>query len=187
MMEAGENKESKASVDHDTESSTEQVDGDAGARRFYECIFCKRGFSTAQALGGHMNIHRKDRAKMRPTATPSDTEDPGREGSKRRGSHYLIPGHLSGDPPFSESLGNYAMYFPASESSNREGKVSGDEDDHSRRPQELSLFGEKSHLDLRSHGGEEAVEDAEERKMDGKEEELLDLELRLGHEPEARS
>ncbi|KAL3523278.1 hypothetical protein ACH5RR_016112 [Cinchona calisaya] len=30
--------------------------------RFYECIFCKRGFTNAQALGGHMNIHRKDKA-----------------------------------------------------------------------------------------------------------------------------
>ncbi|KAK1373108.1 transcriptional regulator TAC1-like [Heracleum sosnowskyi] len=34
--------------------------------RFYECAFCKRGFNTAQALGGHMNIHRKDKAKTRP-------------------------------------------------------------------------------------------------------------------------
>ncbi|KAJ4704622.1 transcriptional regulator TAC1-like [Melia azedarach] len=31
----------------------------------YTCAFCKRGFSNAQALGGHMNIHRKDRAKLR--------------------------------------------------------------------------------------------------------------------------
>ncbi|KAG1359643.1 transcriptional regulator SUPERMAN-like [Cocos nucifera] len=176
-MEAGQNKESKASVD-DTESS-EQVDGDARARRFYECIFCKRGFSTAQALGGHMNIHRKDRAKMRPTAIPSASEEPG-EG-------YLIPSHQASTyPPFSESLRNYAMYFPASASSNREVKVPGDEDDHSRRPHELSLFGEELHLDSRSHGGDEAVEYREVRKMDGKEEEL-DLELRLGHEPEARS
>ncbi|KAG6582366.1 Transcriptional regulator TAC1, partial [Cucurbita argyrosperma subsp. sororia] len=32
-------------------------------KRPYECTFCKRGFTNAQALGGHMNIHRKDRAK----------------------------------------------------------------------------------------------------------------------------
>ncbi|KAB2046643.1 hypothetical protein ES319_D01G249800v1 [Gossypium barbadense] len=31
----------------------------------YTCSFCKKGFSNAQALGGHMNIHRKDRAKLR--------------------------------------------------------------------------------------------------------------------------
>ncbi|KAH0470458.1 hypothetical protein IEQ34_000181 [Dendrobium chrysotoxum] len=29
--------------------------------RSYECNFCKRGFLNAQALGGHMNIHRRDR------------------------------------------------------------------------------------------------------------------------------
>ncbi|WCJ28341.1 C2H2 and C2HC zinc fingers superfamily protein [Euphorbia peplus] len=31
----------------------------------YTCAFCKKGFPSAQALGGHMNIHRKDRAKLR--------------------------------------------------------------------------------------------------------------------------
>ncbi|CAA3032544.1 transcriptional regulator TAC1-like [Olea europaea subsp. europaea] len=31
----------------------------------YSCTFCKKGFSNAQALGGHMNIHRKDRAKLK--------------------------------------------------------------------------------------------------------------------------
>ncbi|GFQ04805.1 transcriptional regulator tac1 [Phtheirospermum japonicum] len=32
--------------------------------RSYKCTFCKRQFFNAQALGGHMNIHRKDRAKL---------------------------------------------------------------------------------------------------------------------------
>ncbi|XP_016463266.1 uncharacterized protein LOC107786320 [Nicotiana tabacum] len=36
-----------------------------GHVKFYRCSFCKRGFSNAQALGGHMNIHRKDRARLR--------------------------------------------------------------------------------------------------------------------------
>ncbi|CAA0842847.1 C2H2 and C2HC zinc fingers superfamily protein [Striga hermonthica] len=30
----------------------------------YGCTFCKRKFSNAQALGGHMNVHRKDRARL---------------------------------------------------------------------------------------------------------------------------
>ncbi|CAM0949000.1 unnamed protein product [Alopecurus aequalis] len=37
---------------------------EATARRaleYHECSFCKRGFTNAQALGGHMNIHRKER------------------------------------------------------------------------------------------------------------------------------
>ena len=36
-----------------------------GQARPYTCNFCQKGFSNAQALGGHMNIHRRDRAKLR--------------------------------------------------------------------------------------------------------------------------
>jgi hypothetical protein len=44
--------------EHEQEQGTSQA-------RSYECTFCKRGFSNAQALGGHMNIHRKDKAKLK--------------------------------------------------------------------------------------------------------------------------
>ncbi|PKI65905.1 hypothetical protein CRG98_013725 [Punica granatum] len=37
-------------------------EAEATGKRSYECVYCKRGFTNAQALGGHMNIHRKDRA-----------------------------------------------------------------------------------------------------------------------------
>ncbi|CAM8992727.1 unnamed protein product [Rhodiola kirilowii] len=33
--------------------------------RLYVCSFCKREFRSAQALGGHMNVHRRDRARLR--------------------------------------------------------------------------------------------------------------------------
>ncbi|KMZ70351.1 hypothetical protein ZOSMA_1G03330 [Zostera marina] len=33
--------------------------------RSYACSFCKREFRSAQALGGHMNVHRRDRARLR--------------------------------------------------------------------------------------------------------------------------
>ncbi|KAH7843933.1 hypothetical protein Vadar_022524 [Vaccinium darrowii] len=33
--------------------------------RTYDCSFCKRGFSNAQALGGHMNVHRRDKAEAK--------------------------------------------------------------------------------------------------------------------------
>lgn len=33
--------------------------------RSYTCSFCKREFRSAQALGGHMNVHRRDRARLR--------------------------------------------------------------------------------------------------------------------------
>ncbi|KAK3126842.1 hypothetical protein QOZ80_7AG0563680 [Eleusine coracana subsp. coracana] len=42
----------------------------APAGAYYECSFCKRGFTNAQALGGHMNIHRKDRGSKSGTVPP---------------------------------------------------------------------------------------------------------------------
>ncbi|KAB2636685.1 transcriptional regulator SUPERMAN-like [Pyrus ussuriensis x Pyrus communis] len=35
------------------------------ATRNFACSFCKREFRSAQALGGHMNVHRRDRARLR--------------------------------------------------------------------------------------------------------------------------
>ncbi|CAA2999943.1 transcriptional regulator SUPERMAN-like [Olea europaea subsp. europaea] len=37
----------------------------SGPPRFYTCSFCKRELRSAQALGGHMNVHRRDRARLR--------------------------------------------------------------------------------------------------------------------------
>ncbi|XP_054800180.1 transcriptional regulator TAC1-like [Prosopis cineraria] len=57
----------------ESRSSSEETDDTTGIGRSYECVFCKRGFTTAQALGGHMNIHRKDRAKTKPSLGPSSS------------------------------------------------------------------------------------------------------------------
>ncbi|XP_062073279.1 transcriptional regulator SUPERMAN-like [Humulus lupulus] len=43
------------------------------AVKSYTCSFCKRQFKSAQALGGHMNVHRRERARLRllpPTPAP---------------------------------------------------------------------------------------------------------------------
>ena len=47
-----------------TACDTDYLQGSSHVRS-YTCAFCKRGFSNAQALGGHMNIHRRDRAKLK--------------------------------------------------------------------------------------------------------------------------
>lgn len=39
--------------------------GTSWPARNYVCSFCKREFRSAQALGGHMNVHRRDRARLR--------------------------------------------------------------------------------------------------------------------------
>lgn len=41
--------------------------------RSYTCSFCKREFRSAQALGGHMNVHRRDRARLRSVQSPTTT------------------------------------------------------------------------------------------------------------------
>ncbi|XWS43754.1 hypothetical protein CRYUN_Cryun16bG0131100 [Craigia yunnanensis] len=40
--------------------------------RSYSCSFCGREFRSAQALGGHMNVHRRDRARLKQSPTPHD-------------------------------------------------------------------------------------------------------------------
>ncbi|RZC93605.1 hypothetical protein C5167_007642 [Papaver somniferum] len=38
--------------------------------RSYTCSFCAREFRSAQALGGHMNVHRRDRARLKESDHP---------------------------------------------------------------------------------------------------------------------
>ncbi|OIW13138.1 hypothetical protein TanjilG_32119 [Lupinus angustifolius] len=49
----------------ETDNQKEDLDDSITSKRSYDCTFCKRGFTNAQALGGHMNIHRKDKAKAK--------------------------------------------------------------------------------------------------------------------------
>ncbi|XP_008785599.2 zinc finger protein 11-like [Phoenix dactylifera] len=39
--------------------------------RSYSCSFCRREFRSAQALGGHMNVHRRDRARLKQSSSPT--------------------------------------------------------------------------------------------------------------------
>ncbi|XP_015887958.3 transcriptional regulator SUPERMAN [Ziziphus jujuba] len=73
-------------------------------KRCYECTFCKRGFTNAQALGGHMNIHRKDRAAANKAKhqTGSSTSSHGQINSEDQSLSMAAP-----------------RYYPAMESANR--------------------------------------------------------------------
>ncbi|KAG2713566.1 hypothetical protein I3760_04G182800 [Carya illinoinensis] len=44
------------------------------AKQHYTCRFCNRQFRSAQALGGHMNVHRRDRAARLRLLPPSVSE-----------------------------------------------------------------------------------------------------------------
>ncbi|EPS69858.1 hypothetical protein M569_04905 [Genlisea aurea] len=52
-------------------------------KSFFMCNFCNRGFSNAQALGGHMNVHRRDRARLK------ESEENPRDRHEKRGAGNL--------------------------------------------------------------------------------------------------
>lgn len=57
----------------------EDTDGLIGVTwppRSYSCDFCKRDFRSAQALGGHMNVHRRDRARLRQSFSTHQAQAP---------------------------------------------------------------------------------------------------------------
>ncbi|KAL7597734.1 transcriptional regulator SUPERMAN [Lactuca sativa] len=50
-------------------------DGVSWRQRNFMCNFCKKEYKSAQALGGHMNVHRRDRARLR-LSSPSLDQHP---------------------------------------------------------------------------------------------------------------
>ncbi|CAA6661727.1 unnamed protein product [Spirodela intermedia] len=62
------------------EDSAGRFGGCVWPPRSYSCSFCRREFRSAQALGGHMNVHRRDRARLK--LSPN---------SQSEGSHHLQP------------------------------------------------------------------------------------------------
>ncbi|KAH6792500.1 hypothetical protein C2S52_002977 [Perilla frutescens var. hirtella] len=61
------------------EDTTGNLLGCTWPPRSYTCTFCRREFRSAQALGGHMNVHRRDRARLHeipPTPAASSVARP---------------------------------------------------------------------------------------------------------------
>ncbi|KAF2325332.1 hypothetical protein GH714_026728 [Hevea brasiliensis] len=153
-MESNLHEDSKSSSEEETDRS-EQANDDMGTGRSYECVFCKRGFTTAQALGGHMNIHRKDRAKPRPSSViPSIS-------SKVDDDYYAS---LRGYPP----IQSYPPHYSTA---------------HHHHHELLNPFEEDWRRSLSLQIGPSHVDDNKGKTEDGSEADELDLELRLGHDP----
>ncbi|KAI4373911.1 hypothetical protein MLD38_011970 [Melastoma candidum] len=80
--------------------------------RSYSCTFCKREFRSAQALGGHMNVHRRDRARLRqlpllPTSSApasSDGQYPFLSLNPGNANPIVNPNPNPSLPPYSPSL-----------------------------------------------------------------------------------
>ncbi|KAG2240701.1 hypothetical protein Bca4012_035058 [Brassica carinata] len=67
----------------------------------YTCSFCRREFRSAQALGGHMNVHRRDRAKLRQIPSwlfVSHHHTPVRNPNPNLNSSSTTPAHFEPSP-----------------------------------------------------------------------------------------
>ncbi|QHO27434.1 Putative transcriptional regulator RABBIT EARS [Arachis hypogaea] len=51
------------------EDAARVLGGSTWPPRSYTCNFCHRHFTSAQALGGHMNVHRRDRARLKQSSS----------------------------------------------------------------------------------------------------------------------
>ncbi|XP_059639169.1 transcriptional regulator SUPERMAN-like [Cornus florida] len=69
---------------------TGNVMGTTWPPRSYTCTFCRREFRSAQALGGHMNVHRRDRARL-PQTPPGSTNHPTSSSSTTTSSTLIFP------------------------------------------------------------------------------------------------
>lgn len=179
-MKSGHHEDSKSSGEESDQQ--DQVIDDSGTRS-YGCVFCKRGFTNAQALGGHMNIHRKDRTKNRQPSVPSISNLPNQE-HVSPGFSSSISSHLPLYSSVSEANRSYHLYFPVSTSSSRRPHTNHAEELHLiQNPQPLSLFEEDWRTNLSLQIGPTHIEHSEEEKKKKGEEDEPDLELRLGHDP----
>lgn len=162
-----------SSTTHDQEVDQPKLENGVG--RSYECVFCKRGFNTAQALGGHMNIHRKDRIRNRPISQSSIINSNNKYDQIQ--NHVGAAAHLS-----------FRTYFPAHSSTSTTGPVlvhdynTGLQDNNNNR-QCLNLFGDDWRVSLSLEFGAAGHVRETMEKNKGTEDHDLDLELRLGHDP----
>lgn len=67
-----DSKNMKISVENNKGNEEDYINEFCWPPRSYTCSFCKREFRSAQALGGHMNVHRKERAKLRQSSPPRE-------------------------------------------------------------------------------------------------------------------
>ncbi|XP_022760040.1 transcriptional regulator SUPERMAN-like [Durio zibethinus] len=161
--------------------------------KYYTCSFCKREFRSAQALGGHMNVHRKDRARLRLLSSwvveyrnankHNSNPDPISSPSNSIPSHSVnlsvYPHHSMLSPLFSTPSSSLLPY-----GENRRKPLIPQLGDLSKEKTMIPFLGvEKLKRHAQNYelevGGVTGLLDLERGLEDSKE--VLDLELRLGH------
>ncbi|KAG5236329.1 transcriptional regulator SUPERMAN [Salix suchowensis] len=178
-LEASSNEENRVREDLSSRTTI-------SVKRSYGCSFCKRGFTNAQALGGHMNIHRKDRAnrtKDKQLASFSSVSSKASEEIKN--PRCMVPN--SSEPTkfylVSEAQGNYGMFFQQQGSSPSEphSYKYGSHDCLVPRSQSLSMSDELWDTNIGLQIGCSNIQDNKGNRRVSDDDEI-DLELRLGHD-----
>ncbi|XP_030524859.1 transcriptional regulator SUPERMAN-like [Rhodamnia argentea] len=187
---------------------TSHIMGATWPPRSYTCSFCRREFRSAQALGGHMNVHRRDRAKLhqsqfRPLvnqralftscSSPSSSALilPNQEFGYPSGGLcvlYQLPHPTSIFNPIKETVACLESTpvlsispCPPSPSVNFSMQSQGNNSSHP--PQTIQVLDQPSSSEADSLAimGSFDSHDTSNKRKDPEEEEELDLELRLGH------
>nr|GMD75494.1 transcriptional regulator SUPERMAN-like [Ipomoea batatas] len=166
---------------HNKENGDLLAAGFSWPPRSYTCSFCRREFRSAQALGGHMNVHRRDRARLR--------QSPPREGqfSSLLNLNLADPSAINPNPnpscytstissppssPPRKPLPGFVPTLPFASSSAEMGMYG----DFMGANNDLSLrVGPSNVEDDEDEGRKEESDDEEEETTDE-----VDLELRLG-------
>ncbi|KAL7095568.1 hypothetical protein ACP275_10G032400 [Erythranthe tilingii] len=137
----------------------------------YSCSFCRRGFSNAQALGGHMNIHRRDRAKLMMIDDGDDDFSRQNPPSLLDHHHMIITTTKIGTDDDDDDDDN----------NNKNEIIINVEDNLIHRSLPLITNQEVAAPPAESNGGREEKAKTEKLRLIGEDEDqLLDLELRLG-------
>lgn len=84
--------------------------------RSYSCTFCKREFRSAQALGGHMNVHRRDRARLKQSLCNENPSLLPAAGTDLQDHHHSSDDHQANDSGGSNS--NSGLFAASSSSPN---------------------------------------------------------------------
>ncbi|KAE9585138.1 hypothetical protein Lal_00017863 [Lupinus albus] len=99
---------------HNGEDIDHYMNGFPWPPRSYTCSFCMKEFKSAQALGGHMNVHRRDRARLRHSSPPTSDHNHG-----HGQGHPMINLNPNTNPSFSSPTSSNLPLLPPSWSSHQ--------------------------------------------------------------------
>lgn len=172
----------------------EDDDNYDGVGRSYECSYCKRGFTNAQALGGHMNIHRKDKAKAKakpknyPTPTFSSYSSVSYKNDHSNDQALAYSPALKLAPQRNYQAHNYNYNYPSANNNPRSLSTSssnppvyfGNENFAIGRSGLFGMYEEPLGADLSLRGTHEEI--SKKKKDNESNYDVIDLELRLGYD-----